>query len=79
MRNGGHSYVDESLLDNGVVIDLILLTKLDVNNEAGTITVGAGWKLGPLYNALAGIDGGYVAAGGTCVGVGASGLALGGG
>lgn len=44
-RNGGHHYEANSLLDNGVVIDMIKLQELTVNDKDGTAVLGAGQKL----------------------------------
>lgn len=44
-RNGGHHYEANSLLDNGVVIDLNKLQELTVNEKEGTAVLGAGQKL----------------------------------
>jgi hypothetical protein len=44
-RNGGHHYEANSLLDNGVVIDMNKLQTLTINANASTIVLGAGQKL----------------------------------
>jgi len=44
-RNGGHHYEANSLLDNGVVIDMIKLQELTVNSKDNTAVLGAGQKL----------------------------------
>jgi FAD/FMN-containing dehydrogenase len=77
IRAGGHSYTAQSLLNNGLVIDLSNMLAIDIDSAAGTMVVGAGQQLGPIYAALAAV--GYYIPGGTCVGVGVSGLTLGGG
>ncbi|KAF6253875.1 hypothetical protein COO60DRAFT_1544256 [Scenedesmus sp. NREL 46B-D3] len=76
-RNGGHNYEANSLVGGGVVIDLINLHQLHIDAKAHTMTVGAGYRLGSLYHKLTPM--GYVLPGSTCVGMGISGLTLGGG
>ncbi|WIA13183.1 hypothetical protein OEZ85_006775 [Tetradesmus obliquus] len=76
-RNGGHNYEANSLVGGGVVIDLINLQELKIDSKANSMTVGAGYRLGSLYSKLTLL--GYVLPGSTCVGVGISGLTLGGG
>ena len=44
-RNGGHQYEANSLLDNGVVVDLVKLQALDVDDASSTVVVGAGQKV----------------------------------
>jgi FAD/FMN-containing dehydrogenase len=77
IRAGGHSYTAQSLLNNGLVIDVSSMLAININAAEGTMVVGAGQQLGPIYSALAAV--GYYIPGGTCVGVGVSGLTLGGG
>lgn len=77
VRSGGHSYEAYSVLDNRLVLDLGSLAHLDVNQAAGTATIGPGVRLLDLYRALA-AEGVAIAAG-TCPGVGLGGLLLGGG
>lgn len=45
VRSGGHSYEANSLLDDGIVIDLNKLRDISIDTAAGTVTVGAGQKL----------------------------------
>ena len=77
IRGGGHSYEAYSLVDGGLVIDVSGLLNLQINKEALTIQVGAGFRLLPLYEKL--WDQGMVLPGGTCPSVCVSGLTLGGG
>jgi FAD/FMN-containing dehydrogenase len=44
-RNGGHHYEANSLLDGGVVIDLVKLQELKVNKQDNSVVIGAGQKL----------------------------------
>ena len=80
IRNGGHNYEAMSAGHGGIVLDLSEMTELSVKFErsaTATVTVGAGWLLGPLYLELTGRN--IVLPGGTCPGVGVSGVTLGGG
>lgn len=77
IRNGRHSYEAYSLVDGGLVIDISRLLKLQFDRENGTVQIGAGYLLLPLYRAL--WDQGVTIPGGTCPTVGISGLTLGGG
>ncbi|MDF2790285.1 MAG: FAD-binding protein, partial [Neobacillus sp.] len=77
MRCGGHSYEAFSNVDGGLVIDVSGLLRLEINREAGTARIGAGFRLLPLYEAL--WNQRVTIPGGTCRSVGVSGLTLGGG
>lgn len=77
VRCGGHSYEAFSLLDGGLVIDVSELLHIEIDKEAGTARIGAGFRLKPLYEAL--WKQGVTIPGGTCPSVGISGLSLGGG
>jgi FAD/FMN-containing dehydrogenase len=80
VRNGGHNYEAMSAGNGGIVIDMSGLTELSITYEgtaSAEVTVGAGWLLGPLYLELT--RRGLVLPGGTCPGVGVSGVTLGGG
>src|SRR5205823_9473880 len=74
-RSGGHSYGGYSTVANGVVVDLARLKSVVVSQ--GRALVGAGARLGNIYNAL-GARGLAIPAG-TCPSVGIGGHALGGG
>lgn len=53
VRSGGHSYEGYSLgKDGGMIIDLAGMTDLAIDKDRKTATVGAGWRLGPLYYAV---------------------------
>ena len=74
-RSGGHSYGGYSTVANGVVVDLRRLNGIAVSH--GRALVGAGARLGNIYNGLAGH--GLAIPAGTCPSVGIGGHALGGG
>jgi len=74
-RSGGHSYGGYSTISNGVVVDLQRLKGVAVSQ--GQAIVGAGARLGNIYNSL-GTHGLAIPAG-TCPSVGIGGHALGGG
>ncbi len=77
IRGGRHSYEAYSLVDGGLVIDISRLLKFRFDREEGTVRIGAGYRLLPLYEAL--WNHGVTIPGGTCPTVGISGLTLGGG
>ena len=74
-RSGGHSYGGYSTVANGVVVDLQRLKAVAVSQ--GRALVGAGARLGNVYDGL-GAHGLAIPAG-TCPSVGIGGHALGGG
>ena len=74
IRCGGHSVAGRSFT-NGIVIDVTLMRRLSVTD--GFATVGAGWRLGELYEALYGH--GVTIPAGCGPSVGIAGLTLGGG
>jgi FAD/FMN-containing dehydrogenase len=74
MRSGGHSFAGHSST-RGVVIDVGLMRSVAVSG--GLAVVGAGARLGEVYDALQ--DHGLAIPGGTCPTVGMAGLTLGGG
>ncbi|MGN6798160.1 MAG: FAD-binding oxidoreductase, partial [Gaiellaceae bacterium] len=74
-RSGGHSYGGYSTVANGVVVDLQRLKAVTVSQ--GHASVGAGARLGNIYNGLA--THGLAIPAGTCPSVGIGGHALGGG
>jgi FAD/FMN-containing dehydrogenase len=73
-RSGGHCFAGRSST-RGVVIDLTPMSAVSVSD--GEATVGAGARLGDVYEALQ--PHGVTVPGGTCPAVGIAGLALGGG
>jgi len=74
-RSGGHSYGGYSTVANGVVVDLRRLNGVAVSQ--GRALVGAGARLGIIYDGLAAH--GLAIPAGTCPSVGIGGHALGGG
>ncbi|GBC06244.1 hypothetical protein RclHR1_06700008 [Rhizophagus clarus] len=48
-RNGGHSNIGSSSMDNSVVIDISYMDSLVIDPVTQTATVGGGIRLGPLY------------------------------
>jgi FAD/FMN-containing dehydrogenase len=74
-RSGGHSYGGYSTVANGVVVDLARQKGVTVSQ--GRALVGAGARLGNVYDSLA--MHGLAIPGGTCPSVGIGGYALGGG
>ncbi|MFN8589892.1 MAG: FAD-binding oxidoreductase [Thermomicrobiales bacterium] len=76
-RSGGHSYEAFSTLDDGLVIDLAGLQEVTIDPARGEATVGAGVRLGDLYQRLG--EQGFALSAGSCPGVGIAGLTLGGG
>ena len=77
VRSGGHSYEAYSLMDNGLIIDISKLQKLQINKLNGTVQVGAGFQWLSLYEALWNQH--VTIPAGTCPTVAVSGLTLGGG
>ncbi|MFO1443862.1 FAD-binding oxidoreductase [Bacillus sp. Bva_UNVM-123] len=77
VRSGGHSYEAFSLVDDGLIIDVSGLIKLQINKENGTAQIGAGFRLLPLYEAL--WNQRVTIPFGTCPTIGVSGITLGGG
>lgn len=77
IRDGRHSYEAFSLVNGGLIIDVSSLLTLQINKEDGTVQLGAGLRLQPLYEAL--WNQRVTIPGGTCPTVGISGLTLGGG
>lgn len=74
IRSGGHSFAGHSTT-RGVVIDVSPMRSVTVSG--GLATVGAGARLGEVYEALQ--DHGLAIPGGSCPSVGVAGLTLGGG
>jgi FAD/FMN-containing dehydrogenase len=74
MRSGGHSFAGHSST-RGVVIDVTSMRSVSVSG--GVASVGAGARLGEVYEALQ--EHGLAIPAGTCPPVGVAGLTLGGG
>jgi hypothetical protein len=78
VRSGGHGSIPDSAnIEGGVTIDLRELNSIDVNVDAGTVSVGAGNTWGSVYTKLDEVDLSVVGGRGADIGVG--GLVLGGG
>ncbi|WP_433560887.1 FAD-binding oxidoreductase [Nocardia sp. CA-151230] len=75
-RSGGHSYGGYSTPDNGLVVDLGGMSRVEVKAD-GTAVIGAGTRLMDVYSALA--QAGRCLPAGSCPTVGIAGLTLGGG
>ncbi len=76
LRSGGHSFEDLNT-GPGVLLDLRRLNRVEVDPAPGTVTAGAGVKLGAIIEALAPHR--LAIPTGSCPGVGVTGLTLGGG
>ena len=76
-RSGGHSYEAFSVVDDGLVIDVGGLTGVDVDVSRGEAVIGAGVRMLDCYRQF--WDHGVTIPGGTCPGIGVTGLTLGGG
>jgi FAD/FMN-containing dehydrogenase len=74
VRSGGHSFAGHSTT-RGIVLDVTPLRSVSVSG--GVATVGAGARLGEVYEALQ--EHGLAIPAGTCPDVGVAGLTLGGG
>jgi FAD/FMN-containing dehydrogenase len=77
VRSGGHSYEAFSLVDGGVIIDVSDLKNLHIDHHRREATVGTGWRMLRLYQALA--EAGLTIPAGDCPAVGIGGFTAGGG
>lgn len=77
IRSGGHNYEGFSNGNNIALIDVSLMKDYKLSKDKKTVIVGAGSTLGELYENL--WKNKLTIPGGTCPGVGISGLVLGGG
>jgi hypothetical protein len=75
-RSGGHNYAGYSST-KGILLDLALMADIQLEPEEDTAWIGAGAKLGDIYDQLS--QKGRSIPGGSCVGVGIAGLTQGGG
>lgn len=75
-RSGGHSYAGYSTPDDGLVVDLRAMRRVEVRSD-GTTVVGAGARLSEVYSAVAAA--GRCFPSGSCPSVGVAGITLGGG
>ena len=76
IKSGGHCMEGFSANDNGMVINLSLLNKINWLDKE-TVSVGPGCTLSSIYDEL--LPKGRIIPGGSCAGVGIGGLVLGGG
>ncbi|MGN6032374.1 MAG: FAD-binding oxidoreductase [Thermomicrobiales bacterium] len=75
-RGGGHSYAGLSTTTD-LLLDLRRLNHVTIDRKAGTVRCGGAALNGDMFTATE--NGAYFLPGGTCLGVGTGGLALGGG
>ena len=73
-RSGGHTFAGRSTT-HGIVIDVAPMNGVSVSH--GVVTVGAGARLGEVYNGV--LAHGVTISGGSCPSVGVAGFTLGGG
>jgi FAD/FMN-containing dehydrogenase len=76
-RSGGHSYGGYSTAAGGLLVDVGRMAGIRVNRASRTAAIGAGARLGGVYESLA--RAGVTIPAGSCRTVGIAGLALGGG
>ncbi|RIA98809.1 Glucooligosaccharide oxidase [Glomus cerebriforme] len=78
-RSGGHSYEKYDLggRNNVMVVDLTNINDIIIDSKSQTAKIGAGNRLGVIYNKLS--QAGFLIPAGTCPSVGIGGHALGGG
>ncbi|KAK0666811.1 hypothetical protein QBC41DRAFT_348538 [Cercophora samala] len=80
IKNGGHSYSGSSTTDDGILLDLKRMNKVDLDINAQTVTIEGGAQWGHAYKKLVnGGHDGWIINGGRCPTVGVSGFILGGG
>ncbi|KAL2148929.1 hypothetical protein VTH82DRAFT_1615 [Thermothelomyces myriococcoides] len=80
IKNGGHSYSGSSTTDEGILLDLQRMNKVELDMDTKTVTLQAGAQWGHAYKKLVtGRHDGWIINGGRCPTVGVSGFLLGGG
>lgn len=77
LRCGGHNYEAFSVSNYSLLLDVSRIRGLKLDRCKNLVTIGSGYNLGTLYSELYNL--GYQFTGGTCPGVGISGLVSGGG
>ncbi|RYP68526.1 hypothetical protein DL771_006603 [Monosporascus sp. 5C6A] len=80
IKNGGHSYSGSSTAEQGILLDLVRMNKVDLDMNAKIVTLQGGAQWGHAYKKLVnGRYDGWIINGGRCPTVGVSGFLLGGG
>ena len=80
IKCGGHSYAGFSTANEGILLDLCRMNKVDLDVENNEVTLGGGALWGHAYKALVnGKHNGVIINGGRCPTVGVGGFLLGGG
>jgi FAD/FMN-containing dehydrogenase len=79
VKGGGHSAAGYCLNSGGVVLDMALLSDLELNRGNQTLRVGLGARWADVYHALLRSGTGLIPVGGGCLTVGPGGFLLGGG
>ncbi len=77
VRAGGHSIAGDSIVNNGIVVDLRLMNRVTVDPDAGRVRVGAGCRLADMDAATQTF--GLATPSGILSEIGVAGLTLGGG
>jgi len=77
VRGGGHSLAGQSVVDDGIVLDLSEIRDLEVASDRRTVSAGAGFTAGEYTNAVG--EHGLATGFGDTGSVGIGGLTLGGG
>ncbi|KPM35921.1 hypothetical protein AK830_g10647 [Neonectria ditissima] len=80
IKNGGHSYAGFSTINEGILLDLVNMKRVDLDIESKTVSIQGGALWGHVYKELVNEHhDGYIINGGRCPTVGVSGFILGGG
>lgn len=80
IKCGGHSYAGFSTADKGILLDLVRMSKVDLDMEREEVTLQGGALWGHAYKMLVnGRHDGFIINGGRCPTVGVGGFLLGGG
>jgi FAD/FMN-containing dehydrogenase len=79
VKGGGHGAAGYCLNSGGVVLDMSLLSDMELDREAQTLRVQLGTRWADVYHVLLRSDTGLIPVGGGCLTVGPGGFLLGGG
>lgn len=79
VKGGGHSAAGYCLNGGGVVLDMALLSDLELDRDNQTLRVGLGARWADVYHVLLRSGTGLIPVGGGCLTVGPGGFLLGGG